>query len=162
VGKPGSKRRTKAEGKPIVFRPEAAQPFDDRCLSWQHDARTVSIWAIAGRLNHHRRRQAELRRKLQAKATKSARRLLKRQRRKESRQAADIDHCISKRIVTEAERTCHGIGLEDLSGIRERAGLRKPQGLDAAGHATPSGALAASSAPQRREADNRSGLADIG
>lgn len=50
LGKPGSKRRTAAEGKPIRFRPDAAQPFDDRCLSWQLAARTVSIWTVAGRL----------------------------------------------------------------------------------------------------------------
>jgi len=35
LGKPGSKRRVKVESKPIVFRPEAAQSYDDRCLSWQ-------------------------------------------------------------------------------------------------------------------------------
>ena len=40
----------KAESKPIGFRPDAAQPFDDRCLSWQLDRRTVSIWTMAGRL----------------------------------------------------------------------------------------------------------------
>jgi IS605 OrfB family transposase len=34
----------------VVFRPDAAQAFDDRCLSWQHDARTVSIWTVAGRM----------------------------------------------------------------------------------------------------------------
>lgn len=33
-----------------TFRDDAAQPYDDRCLSWQHDARTVSIWTTAGRL----------------------------------------------------------------------------------------------------------------
>jgi hypothetical protein len=37
-------------GTPIAFRPEAAQPFDDRCLSWQYDARTVSIWTVDGRM----------------------------------------------------------------------------------------------------------------
>ncbi|RDI16739.1 hypothetical protein DFR72_1231, partial [Lentzea flaviverrucosa] len=50
LGKPGSKRRVKAESKPIGFRPDAAQPFDDRCLSWNHDAGTVSIWTTAGRM----------------------------------------------------------------------------------------------------------------
>src|SRR5688572_24286568 len=35
-GPEGSPRRRKAEGKPVRFRPDAAQPFDDRCLSWQH------------------------------------------------------------------------------------------------------------------------------
>lgn len=54
LGKPGSKRWLKATGTPIVFRPEAAQPFDDRCLSWQHDARTVSIWTVQGRLKNLR------------------------------------------------------------------------------------------------------------
>ncbi|MEU8249861.1 hypothetical protein [Nonomuraea sp. NPDC048916] len=36
--------------KPIGFRPDAAQPFDDRCLSWQVEARTVSIWTAGGRM----------------------------------------------------------------------------------------------------------------
>jgi len=48
LGKPGSKRRVKAETKPITFRREAAQPYDDRCLSWQYDVQTVSIWTTAG------------------------------------------------------------------------------------------------------------------
>ncbi|WP_225994107.1 RNA-guided endonuclease InsQ/TnpB family protein [Actinomadura rudentiformis] len=50
LGKEGSKRRRKAVSKPIAFRPNAAHPFDDRCLSWQYDARTVSIWTTAGRM----------------------------------------------------------------------------------------------------------------
>jgi IS605 OrfB family transposase len=40
----------KVESKPISFRLDAAQPFDDRCLSWQYDAKTVSIWTVHGRL----------------------------------------------------------------------------------------------------------------
>ncbi|MGW5876569.1 RNA-guided endonuclease InsQ/TnpB family protein [Nocardiopsis terrae] len=52
LGEPGSKRRRKAESKPIVFRPEAAQPYDDRCLSWQYDQQTVSIWTTAGRVRN--------------------------------------------------------------------------------------------------------------
>jgi hypothetical protein len=35
--------RRKAESKPIEFRPDAAQPYDDRILSWNLDQRTVSI-----------------------------------------------------------------------------------------------------------------------
>ncbi|MFJ5553612.1 RNA-guided endonuclease InsQ/TnpB family protein, partial [Streptomyces sp. NPDC093225] len=202
-GKPGSKRRAKAESKPITFRPEAAQPFDDRCLSWQYDAGTVSIWTTAGRLksirfacsldalkmlrehrkgesdlierdgafyliaacdipekpvnenpagfvgvdlgivniattstgyraagrglNRHRARQLELRRKLQAKGTKSAKRRLKHRSRKESRHAANVNHIVSKTIITTAERTGSGIALEDLTGIRSRVRLRKDQ-----------------------------------
>nr|WTB34552.1 transposase [Streptomyces sp. NBC_00830] len=203
LGKPGSKRRTKAESKPISFRPQAAHPFDDRCLSWQYDARTVSIWTTAGRLrnvrfdcsadalktlrehrrgesdlierdgvfyliavceipqtpvnenpsgfigvdlgivniattstgyraagrglNRHRKRQRELRRKLQTKGTQSAKRRLKHRSRKEQRHAANINHIISKKIVTTAERTGRGIALEDLTGIRDRVRLRKDQ-----------------------------------
>ncbi|MGI5136049.1 RNA-guided endonuclease InsQ/TnpB family protein [Streptomyces sp. CA-106110] len=50
LGQKGSKRRIKAASKPITFRPDAAQPYDDRCLSWQYDTRTVSIWTTQGRL----------------------------------------------------------------------------------------------------------------
>ncbi|MFD4712629.1 RNA-guided endonuclease InsQ/TnpB family protein [Streptomyces sp. NPDC058430] len=54
LGKPRSRRRVKAESKPIAFRPEAAQPYDDRCLSWQYDQQTVSIWTTAGRIKNVR------------------------------------------------------------------------------------------------------------
>lgn len=203
LGRPGSRRRRRAESKPVTFRPDAAQPYDDRCLSWQYDARTVSIWTTGGRLrgvrfacsgqamktlaahrkgesdlvhrdgmwfliatcevpqaeqidptdflgvdlgitniattsdgtihagrrlNRYRKRHLTLRAKLQKKGTKSAKRVLKRKRRKESRRATEANHVISKRIVTEAERTGRGIGMEDLAGIRERARLRKPWG----------------------------------
>lgn len=202
LGKPGSKRRVKAESKPIQFRRDAAQPFDDRCLSWQLADRTVSIWAVGGRLmrvrfgcspqqhvtlvahrrgesdlvhrdgkwflyatcdigdvevkepdgflgvdlgianiatindgtrhcgkglNRVRHRNQRLRAKLQRIGTKSAKRLLKARRRKEARFAADTNHCIAKQIVTEAERTGRGIALEDLTGIRDRVRLRRPQ-----------------------------------
>ncbi|MGG7568833.1 RNA-guided endonuclease InsQ/TnpB family protein [Streptomyces sirii] len=202
LGKPGSKRRRKVESKPISFRPEAAQPYDDRCLSWQLDAQTVSIWTIAGRLknvrfacspdalkmlhehrkgesdlierngafyliatcdipetevyepdgfvgvdlgivniattstgyraagrglNRHRARQLALRKKLQSKGTKSAKRLLKKRSRKEARHTANVNHSISKTIVTTAERTGRGIALEGLTGIRDRVRHRKDQ-----------------------------------
>ncbi|MBB4932464.1 IS605 OrfB family transposase [Lipingzhangella halophila] len=202
LGTPGSKRRRKVGSTPIAFRVEAAQPYDDRCLSWQYDAQTVSIWTVAGRvknvgfacsadalttlrqyrkgesdliqrdgvfylvavcevgeaepyepdafigvdlgiatiattstgyraagrgLNRHRKRQLALRAKLQAKATKSAKRRLKNRRRKEARHAANVNHVISKRIVTEAERTSAGIAPEELGGIRQRVRLRRPQ-----------------------------------
>lgn len=74
-----------------------------------------------------RKRNFKLRQKLQAKGTKSAKRLLKRRRRKESRFATDVNHCISKRLVEVAKGTQRAIVLEDLKGIRERAkkGARK-------------------------------------
>jgi putative transposase len=83
---------------------------------------------VAGaRLNGYRRRQLNLRKRLQAKKTSSARRLLKKRRRKEARFAADVNHQISKRIVAEAQRTGRGIAVEQLTGIRARVRLRKPQ-----------------------------------
>jgi putative transposase len=202
LGKPGSKRRTRAESTPVRFRRDSAQPFDDRCLSWQMAARTVSIWTTAGRLaairfgcsesqhatlaayrkgetdlvhrdgkwllyatcdipdigvkepdgflgvdlgianiattndgvrhsgkglNRVRHRNHRLRAKLQKLGTKSAKRLLNKRRRREARFAADTNHRIAKRIVTEAERTGRGIALEDLGGIRDRVRLRRPQ-----------------------------------
>ncbi|MGW1563125.1 RNA-guided endonuclease InsQ/TnpB family protein [Streptomyces sp. NPDC002144] len=52
LGKAGSQRRRKVQSKPIVFRPQAAQPYDDRCLSWQYDQQTVSVWTVSGRLKN--------------------------------------------------------------------------------------------------------------
>ena len=233
-GTPGSARRRKVEATPIRFRGLAAQPFDDRCLSWVHDTDTdhggvVSIWTVDGRLKDlrftgepgqvallrtyrsgetdlvmrrrrggglvayliatlnlpepsvrtgdhldtaagwigvdlgveniavtsdrplagelmstygagapvgaagrgsvkdRRTRNRELRHKLQAKDTKSAKRLLRLRSGREARFAADVNHQISKRIVAEAERTGRGIAVEELTGIRERVRLRKPQ-----------------------------------
>jgi putative transposase len=203
-GKPGSARRAKVEGKPVTFRLDAAQPYDDRCLSWRYDAQTISIWTTAGRLkvvpyvghpdhlkmlreyrkgesdlicrdgafyliatceipaaplndapsgwigvdlgieniatvstnpepmagknlNRYRRHMLTVRAELQAKGTKSAKRKLKQRARREQRHATDTNHVISKQIVAEAERTGSGIGLENLSGIRDRVRLRKPQ-----------------------------------
>ncbi len=201
-GKPGSKLRRRVESTPITFRANAAQPYDQRNLSFALDAQTVSLWTVDGRLknvpfacspdalkmlaehkrgeadlvlrdkvffllvsldipdpevyepdgflgvdlgianiattsdgaimagrrlNRYRRRQQRLRAKLQAKGTKSAKRLLKRRARKEQRRSKDTNHVISKRIVAEAERTSRGIALEDLTGIRQRVRLRTPQ-----------------------------------
>ncbi len=203
LGRPGSKRHRRAVGKPIAFRAEGAQPYDDRMLSWQIPERRISIWRTAGRakevaftaspeqlatlaryrrgesdlvcrdgmwflnatcevpeqppntdpvdflgvdlgivniattsdgeimagrgLNRIRVRERRLRTKLQQKDTPSAKRRLKKRRRKEARRARDINHKIAKRVVAEAERTGRGIALEDLTGIRERVRLRKPQ-----------------------------------
>ncbi|MET9089104.1 transposase [Streptomyces sp. NPDC004237] len=203
LGRPGSKRYRRALEKPVVFRPEGAQPYDDRMLSWQIDRRRVSVWTTTGRikdvpftaapeqlatlalyrkgesdllrrdgiwflnatcevpeaplntdpvdflgidlgivniattsdgeimagreLNRIRTRERSLRTKLQKKNTPSAKRRLKKRRRKEARRAKDINHKIAKHVVAEAERTGRGIALEDLTGIRERVRLRKPQ-----------------------------------
>jgi IS605 OrfB family transposase len=201
-GRPDSKRYRRVSSEPIGFRWQAAQPYDARMMSWQHDARTVSIWTVTGRMknvaytgsadqlkavsqlpvgesdlvhrdglwflyasvevaepemveplgflgvdmgivqiatdsdgtvyagaeiNRYRRRQIQLRAKLQAKKTESARRLLAKRSRRESRHAANVNHVISKSIVAEAQRTSRGIAVEELTGIRARVRLRKPQ-----------------------------------
>ncbi|AZM51045.1 transposase [Streptomyces sp. WAC 06738] len=127
LGPPGSQRRVRAESKPIVFRPDAAQPYDDRILSWQHDARTVSIWTTDGRLKGvcyvgHPEQVA----------------LLAKYRKGES----DLVHRAGKWLLLAvcevpeptvaepsgwigvdrgvAQRTGRGIAVEDLGGIRER------------------------------------------
>ncbi|WP_241000062.1 transposase [Streptomyces sp. Tu 4128] len=203
LGRPGSARHRRATREPVVFRPDGAQPFDDRMLSWRIPERTVSVWTTGGRmknvvftaspeqlatlalyrkgesdlirrdgmwflnatcevpeaplnmdpvdflgidlgivniattsdgeimagraLNRIRARERGLRTKLQKKNTPSARRRLKKRRRKEARRARDINHKIAKHVVAEAERTGRGIALEELTGIRERVRLRKPQ-----------------------------------
>lgn len=76
-----------------------------------------------------RRRNIELRRRLQAKGTKSAKRLLRKRRRKEARFGRDVNHCISKTLVGKAQDTRRGIALEDLQGIR-RAPVRRAQRAD--------------------------------
>lgn len=78
-------------------------------------------------LNRYRKRQLALRAELQAKRTKAARRRLKARRRKETRHTTHVNHMIAKQIVAEAERTGHGIAVENLTGMRNRVRLRKPQ-----------------------------------
>ncbi len=79
----------------------------------------------SAQLNGLRHRQARLRAKLQQKGTKSAKRLLKKRRRKETRFAADVNHCISKQLVQRAKDTGRGIAVEDLTGIRSRVTVRR-------------------------------------
>jgi putative transposase len=74
-----------------------------------------------------RYRHRQLRRKLQAKGTKSAKRRLKKLSGKEQRFAADVNHVIAKQIVAQAKDTERGIALEDLTNIRERVTARKAQ-----------------------------------
>jgi len=77
-----------------------------------------------------RYRNRQFRARLQSKGTKSAKRLLARRRRKEARFARDVNHCISKTLVSEAKDTGRGIKLEDLSGINSRTTVRKAQRAD--------------------------------
>lgn len=65
-------------------------------------------------------RHRRLRRKLQKKQTRAAKRRLKKLSGKEQRFARHTNHVISKEIVACAEGTQRGLKLEDLSGIRDR------------------------------------------
>lgn len=74
-----------------------------------------------------RHRQRRLRAKLQRKQTRAAKRRLKKLSGKEQRFVTHTNHCISKQIVAEAERSGRGIAIEDLNGIRERVKAGRKQ-----------------------------------
>ena len=74
-----------------------------------------------------RHRHRHLRAKLQGNGSKAARRLLKMRQRREARFATHTNHVISKRIVATAKALNHGIGIEELGGIRDRAPVRHSQ-----------------------------------
>ena len=80
-----------------------------------------------------RQRYATLRAALQSKGTKSAKRNLKKLSGREARFRKNENHRIAKALVETAKRTSRGIKLEDLTHIRERARLRKPQRAKHAG-----------------------------
>jgi IS605 OrfB family transposase len=75
-------------------------------------------------LNALRHRHRRLRTRLQSKSTKSAKRLLRKRRRREALFARDVNHRISKRIVAKAQGTGRAIALEKLDGIRDRVTVR--------------------------------------
>lgn len=79
-----------------------------------------------GAVTLRRKKNRALRARLQSKGTKSAKRLLKKRSKKESRFVTDSNHVISKTLVKLAEHTGRGIAHENLKGIRERARSRKP------------------------------------
>jgi IS605 OrfB family transposase len=74
-----------------------------------------------------RRRHRRLRTRLQSKGTKSAKRLLRKRRRKEHRFQRHENHKISKELVARAKGTKRAVALEDLTHIRQRIRSKKPQ-----------------------------------
>jgi IS605 OrfB family transposase len=74
-----------------------------------------------------RARYPKVRRSLQRKGTKEAKRLLKRLSGRETRHMRAINHRISKQLVATATTTQRQIALEDLDGIRQRTKVRKAQ-----------------------------------
>jgi len=78
-------------------------------------------------LNKVRDKYFKVRRSVQSKGTKGAKKLLKRLKGKEQRHTTITNHTISKRIVEKAMSEVKGIAIEDLTHIRERTTVRKAQ-----------------------------------
>jgi len=76
------------------------------------------------RVKEHARKLFRQRRALQAKGTRSAKRHLKRLRRRENRFRRDVNHRVSKRLV-ESLPPGSTLALEDLTDIRERVRARR-------------------------------------
>jgi putative transposase len=64
---------------------------------------------------------------LQKVDTRSAKRKLKKMSGKQRRYQADVNHCISKQLVSKAKDTTRSIAIEDLKGIRARVTVRRSQ-----------------------------------
>jgi IS605 OrfB family transposase len=78
------------------------------------------------RVKEHARKMFRLRRRLQAKGTRSARRHLKELRWRENRFRADVNHRVSKWLVEMLPRGSVMV-MEDLVDIRERVRARRKQ-----------------------------------
>jgi putative transposase len=76
-------------------------------------------------MNSVRIRNLKLRAKLQSKGSQSAKKLLRKRRRKERLFTKDTNHRISKKIVETAQRHSVGIALENLKGVRKRVTVKK-------------------------------------
>jgi IS605 OrfB family transposase len=92
-------------------------------LAVDSDGRRYSGAHVNSLRHRHRRMRARLSRKW----TASSRRLLHKRRRKERRFATHVNHTIAKQLVAEAAGTGRAIALEELSGIRDRITVRRPQ-----------------------------------
>lgn len=74
-----------------------------------------------------RQRYHNLRKTLQKKGSKSAKRHLKKISRRETNYRKDVNHVISKKLVEKAKDTQSGIAVENLKHIRDRVIVRKSQ-----------------------------------
>jgi putative transposase len=78
-------------------------------------------------IDRKRQRYTERRAGLQRHQTRSARRRLKVLKGKQARFQQDVNHTIAKRLVERAQRSAAALGLEDLTGIRQRVKARRSQ-----------------------------------
>jgi len=74
-----------------------------------------------------RERTANLRRALQKRGSKSAKRHIKKVGNRQARFQQYVNHCISKKVVSIAKDTNRGIALENLKGISSRTRFRKAE-----------------------------------
>jgi putative transposase len=81
---------------------------------------------FTGAIVHDVRNRYHLRRqRLQKANTRNAKRRIRRMGQREARFQKDTNHCISKALVKKAAVSRKALALEDLSGIRERATVRR-------------------------------------
>lgn len=88
----------------VVEVPESVTFNTDNVLGVDLDIKNIAVDSkgevFSGtKVNALRARHRKLRKKLQSKGTKSAKRLLKKRSKKERRFTTDINHCISKKLV---------------------------------------------------------------
>ena len=81
----------------------------------------------SSKIEAKRKQMLGLRSRLQAKGSKSAKRHLVKFSKREHRFKKDLNHQISKKIVSSAKVTSRGIALEKLKGIREKTTVRKAE-----------------------------------
>jgi IS605 OrfB family transposase len=89
----------------------------------------------SGKLNQIREKYFKTRKSIQTKADnstsrsvkKNCRKVIKRLKGRENRFATISNHAISKQIVEKAKKSGKGIAIEDLTGIRKTAKIRKSQ-----------------------------------
>ena len=79
------------------------------------------------RVEKTRNRFNDLRGRLQRVGTRSAKKHLKKLSGMERRFKRNVNHCISKQIVSTAKGTCSMVAMEDLTGIRGRTTVRRSQ-----------------------------------
>jgi len=79
-----------------------------------------------GKIKKASRRYEKIRKALQSRGSKSAKRHLQKISKKENRFRADVNHVVTKRIVESLDRGTV-IAIEKLTGIRQTARLRKKQ-----------------------------------
>ena len=87
-------------------------------LAVSYDSKGKSTFFYGGKVKHKRAHYKELRSELQRKKTPSARRRLKKIGSRENRWMNDVNHCVSKALVTNNPSKTLFV-LEDLSGVRQ-------------------------------------------